>query len=56
MQSDQLPGFDGQSIDDYLDTNYISTLPVQYEFDTDYFFDSPWDPPENTPVDSLSGK
>lgn len=56
MQSDQLPGFDGQSIDDYLDTNYISTLPVQYEFDTDYYFANHCDPPENTPVDSLSGK
>lgn len=55
MQSDMLPGFDGQSIDDYIDTNYISTLPVQHEFDPDYYFAGHCDPPENTPVDSFSG-
>ena len=55
MQSDLLPGFDGQSIDDYLDTNYISTLPAQHGFDPDYYFANHYNPPENTPVDSLSG-
>ena len=55
MQSDLLPGFDGQSINDYLDTDYISTLPPQHEFDSNYYFANNYDPPENTPVDFLSG-
>ena len=38
MQSDMLPGFDGQSIDDYLDSNYMSTLPGQQDFDPGFYF------------------
>ena len=55
MQSDMLPGFDGQSIDDYLDGNYMSTMPTQQDFDPDFYFGSNCDSFENTPIDSLSG-
>ena len=55
MQSDMLPGFDGQSIEDYLDSNYMSTLPAQHDFDPDFYFANHCDSLENTPVDSVSG-
>ena len=56
MQSDMLPGFDGQSIDDYLDSNYMSTLPGQHDFDPGFYFGNNGDSFDSTPVDSLSGK
>lgn len=55
MQSDMLPGSNGQSIDDYLDSNYISMPPAQHDFDPDYHFSSHCESLESTPVDSLSG-
>ena len=56
MQSDMLPGFDGQSIDDYLDSNYMSTLPGQHDFDPSFYFGNHGESFDGTPVDSLSGK
>ena len=53
MQSDMLPRFDGQSIDDYLDSNYMSTLPGQHDFDPGLYFGS-HESLDSTPVDSLS--
>lgn len=55
IQSDMLPGFDGRTMDDYLDSNYISTLPSQQDFDPDFYFASHCESLESTPVDSLSG-
>lgn len=55
IQSDMLPGFDGRTIDDYLDSNYISTLSSQQDFDPDFYFASHCESLESTPVDSLSG-
>ena len=55
MQSDMLPGFDGQSIDDYLDSNYMS-MPGQHDFDAGFYFGNNGDSFDSTPVDSLSGK
>ena len=55
MQSDMLPGFDGQSIDDYLDSNYMASLPAQLDFDPDFYFGSNCESLQSTPVDSLSG-
>ena len=55
MQSDMLPGFDGQSIDDYLDSNYMSTLPGQHDFDNGFYFGSNCESLDGTPLDSLSG-
>ena len=54
MQSDLLPGFDGQSIDDYLDSNYMSTLPGQ-DFDPGFYFPNHSQSLDSTPIDSLSG-
>lgn len=54
IQSDMLPGFDGRTIDDYLDSNYISTLSSQQDFDPDFYFASHCESLESTPVDSLS--
>lgn len=56
MQSDMLPGFDGQSIDDYLDPNYMSTMPGQLDFDPGFYFGSNCDSLDSTPLDSLSGE
>ena len=56
MQSDMLPGFDGQTIDDYLDCNYMSSLTGQHDFDTGFCFGSNVGSLDSTPVDSLSGK
>lgn len=56
MQSDTLPGFDGQSIDDYLDSNYISALPGQHDFDPGFYFGNHCGSLDSTPVDSLSGE
>ena len=55
MQSDLLPGFDGQSIDDYLDSTYMSTLPGQHDFDPNFYFGNNCDSFDSTPIDSLSG-
>lgn len=55
MQSDMLPGFDGQSIDDYLDSNYMS-MPGQNDFDPGFYFGNNGDSFDSTPMDSLSGK
>ena len=55
MQSDMLPGFDGQSIDDYLDGNFMSTIPTQQDFDPDFYFASHCESLDSTPVESLSG-
>lgn len=55
MQTDMLSGFDGQSIDDYLDSDYISTLPAQHDFDSDFYFGSHYEPLGGTTVDSFSG-
>lgn len=48
-------GFDGQIIDDYLGSDYDSTLPAQHDFDPDFYFASHCESLENTPVDYLSG-
>ncbi len=55
MEHEMLPGFDGQSIDDYLNSTYTSTLPAHNDFDPDHYFASHCEPLESTPVDSLSG-
>ena len=55
MQTDLLSGFDGQSIDDYLDSDYMSTLPAQHDFNPDFYFGSHCDPLDSTTVDSISG-
>ena len=55
MQSDLLPGFDGQSIDDYLDSSYMSTLPGQHDFDPNFYFGNNCESFDSTPIDSLSG-
>lgn len=56
MQSDMLPGFDGQSIDDYLDSNYMSTMPGPLDFDPGFYFGNNCDSLDSTPLDSLSGE
>lgn len=33
MQSEMLPGFDAQSIDNCLNTHYFSIIPARYDFD-----------------------
>ena len=55
MQSDMLPGFNGESIDDYLDSDYFSTLPIQHDFDPEFYFASHCESLESTPTDSISG-
>ncbi|CAD6563516.1 MAG: hypothetical protein ASARMPRED_000005 [Alectoria sarmentosa] len=54
MQSDMLPGFNGESIDDYLDSDYFSTLPIQHDFDPEFYFASHCESLESTPTDSIS--
>ena len=56
MQSDLLPGFDGQNIDDYLDSSYMSTITGQHDFDPNFYFGSNCESFDATPIDSLSGK
>ena len=58
MQSDMLSGFDGHSIDDYLDldSNYMSTMPDQLDFDPGFYFGSHCDSLDSTPAESLSGE
>lgn len=52
MQSDILPGFDGQSIDDCLDSHYFS---ARHEFDPDFDLAIDYESLGNMPVQSLSG-
>lgn len=56
MQSDMLPGFDGQSIDDYLGSNPYSSMTGQHEFDPGFYFPDQSDSFDSTPIDSLSGE